>query len=86
MSPAHVASKVVFRCVLLQDAYGAVVYEKVEYQNGTLWVHLIASKTEVAPLQLISICHLELMGAVLSNKLLYVLTISKDAITFWTDM
>ena len=72
-----------------QDAYGAVVYEKVEYQNGNPSIRLVASKTKVAPLQSISIPRLELMGAVLGNKLaetiVNALTISKDAITFWTD-
>ena len=72
-----------------QDAYGAVVYEKVEYQNGNPSIRLVASKTKVAPLQSISIPHLELMGAVLGNKLaetiVNALTISKDVITFWTD-
>ena len=72
-----------------QDAYGAVVYEKVEYQNETSSVRLVASKTKVAPLQSLSIPRLELMGAVLGNKLaqtiVNVLTISKDAVTFWID-
>ena len=52
-----------------QDAYGAVVYEKVEHQNGNPLICLVASKTKVAPLQSISIPRLELMGAVLGNKL-----------------
>ena len=72
-----------------QDAYGAVVYEKVEYQNETSSIRLVASKTKVAPLQSLSIPRLELMGAVLGNKLaqtiVNVLTISKDAVTFSTD-
>jgi len=72
-----------------QDTYGAVVYVKVEYENGVSSVQLVASKTKVAPLHSMSIPHLELMGAVLGNKLTQsvacVLTVSKEFITFWTD-
>jgi len=52
-------------------------------------VQLVASKTQVAPLQSMSIPRLELMGAVLGNKLTQsvtgVLTVSKEFINFWTD-
>ena len=72
-----------------EEAYGAAVYQKTEYQDGTSSVCLVASKPKVAPLQSMSIPHLELMGAVLGNKLAQtiasVLAIEKDFITFWID-
>ena len=72
-----------------EEAYGAVVYQKTEYQNGTTSVCLVASKSKVAPLQSVSIPRLELMGAVLGSKLAQtiasVLTVEKNSITFWID-
>lgn len=72
-----------------EEAYGAVVYQKTEYQDGTSSVCLVASKSKVAPLQSMSIPRLELMGAVLGNKLAQtiasVLVIEKNSINFWID-
>ena len=72
-----------------EEAYGAVVYQKTEYQDGTISVCLVASKSKVAPLQSVSIPRLELMGAVLGSKLAQtiasVLTVEKNSITFWID-
>ena len=42
-----------------ENAYRAVVYQKSEYQDRSSSVCLIASKSKVAPLQSISIPHLE---------------------------
>ena len=52
-----------------QDAYGAVVYLRIVYQDESVSVRLITSKTKVAPLQTVSIPCLELMGVNLGNKL-----------------
>ena len=72
-----------------EEAYGAIVYQKTEYQDGTSSVSLVASKSKVAPLQSVSIPRLELMGAVLGSELAQViantLTVEKKAITFWID-
>ena len=72
-----------------QEAYGTAVYMKVEYQDGFSSVCLVASKTKVAPLQSISTARLELMGAVLGNRLAKsvanALSKEKKSITFWTD-
>ena len=72
-----------------EEAYGAVVYQKTEYQDGTSSVCLVASKSKVAPLQSVSIPRLELMGAVLGSELAQTianaLTIEKNSITYWID-
>ena len=72
-----------------EDAYGAVVYQKSEYQDGSSSVYLVASKSKVAPLQSISIPRLELMGAVLGYRLVQtiasVMNIEKSSVTFWID-
>ena len=71
------------------EAYGAVVYSRCEYESGNVAVRLIASKSRVAPLKATSIPRLELMGAVLGQRL--GLAISKvyeiDAysVEYWTD-
>ena len=72
-----------------QQAYGAAVYIKIEYQDGSSSVRLVASKTRVAPLQSISIPRLELMGAILGSRLaksvVNALSMEAKSITFWTD-
>ena len=72
-----------------EDAYGAVVYRKSEYQDGSSSVCLVASNLKVAPLQSISILCLELMGAVLGYRLaqtiVSVMNIEKSSVTFWTN-
>ena len=72
-----------------QEAYGAAVYIKVEYQDESSSVRLVASKTKVAPLHSISILCLELMDAILGNRLansvVNALSMETKSITFWTD-
>ena len=71
-----------------QSAYGAVVYMKSEHKEGNV-LSFVASKTKVAPLQSLSIPHLELMAAILGKQLALsiaeVLNIDRKFITFWTD-
>ena len=38
-----------------QKAYGAVIYERIEYEDQLLSVRLVAAKTKVAPIQSVSI-------------------------------
>ena len=72
-----------------QDAYGAVVYLRILYQDESVSVHFVTSKTKVAPLQTVSIPRLELMGARLGNKLAQsvsnVFDIQKEQMNFWID-
>ena len=72
-----------------QSAYGGVVYVRTEYEDKTVSVFIVASKTKVAPLQSVSIPRLELMAAHLGNKLAQsianVLSISKKQMIFWSD-
>ena len=72
-----------------QEAYGTAVYIKVEYKDGSSSVRLVASKTKVAPLHSISIPRLELMGAILGNRLAKsvanALSVDTGLITFWAD-
>ncbi|CAL8133345.1 unnamed protein product [Orchesella dallaii] len=53
-----------------ERAYGAVVYLRTIIDNGTVSVHLLTSKTRVAPLKQVTLPRLELMGAVLLAELM----------------
>ena len=48
-----------------ESAFGAVVYARYSYQDGSISTNIIAAKTKVAPSIATSIPRLELMGAVL---------------------
>ncbi|CAC5423298.1 unnamed protein product [Mytilus coruscus] len=52
-----------------QEAYGSVIYARHEYKSGMISTRLIAAKSRVAPLTLVSIPRLELMAAVLGLRL-----------------
>ncbi|KAJ8704743.1 hypothetical protein PYW07_011931 [Mythimna separata] len=70
-------------------AYAAVVYIRVVDDFGNVYVHLVTSKTRVAPIKQVSIPRLELCGAVLLAKLLQevsvVLNVPKTNLRAWTD-
>ena len=72
-----------------QKAYGAVIYERIEYEDQLMSVRLVAAKTKVAPIQSVSIPRLELMGACLGNKLTQsvtqVFSIPMQEVVFWSD-
>ncbi|XP_066596616.1 uncharacterized protein [Prorops nasuta] len=57
-------------CDASELAYGAVAYERLTDENGHLSVHLVMSKTKVAPIKTTSIPRLELVAAALLVKLL----------------
>ena len=70
-----------------KDAYVSVAYLVCQYTNNPSTSRLIASKSRVSPLKVVTIPRLELMGAVLSSRLaasiLNVLTV--DRVIYWTD-
>uniref|UniRef100_A0A8W8P1X9 CCHC-type domain-containing protein n=1 Tax=Magallana gigas TaxID=29159 RepID=A0A8W8P1X9_MAGGI len=72
-----------------QDAYGAVVYQRCIYDNGSVSVRFVTAKSKVAPLTAVSIPRMELMGAVLGLRLTLSVTsaleMNGDQCTFWTD-
>ena len=72
-----------------QKAYGAVICERIEYEDQMMSVRLVAAKTKVAPIQSVSIPRLELMGACLGNKLTQSVTqifsIPMQEVVFWSD-
>ena len=70
-------------------AYGAVVYARYCYQDGSISTNIVAAKTRVAPSKATSIPRLELMGAVtgvhLSTRIIKVLELQASQSTFWSD-
>ena len=72
-----------------QEAYGAASYTRRLYEDGTVSCCLVASKSHVAPLQVVSISRLELMAAVvrlkLSQAVSQALGIKKEEWIFWSD-
>ena len=71
------------------EAYGAVVYARYTYEDGSVSTRLVAGKSKVAPLQSTSIPRLELLGAVLGLQLTLAVckTLEMDMsdVTFWCD-
>ena len=72
-----------------QQAYGAVVYLRCEYENESVTSRLIAAKSKVAPLTPMTVPRLELMGAILglrlTQSLLTVLEVPMRSVTFYSD-
>ncbi|XP_066600009.1 uncharacterized protein [Prorops nasuta] len=57
-------------CDASELAYGAVAYERLTDENGHFSVHLVMSKTKIAPIKTTSIPRLELVAAALLVKFL----------------
>jgi hypothetical protein len=76
-------------CDASKEAYTAVSFIRFHYQDGSIEVSYVASKTRVTPLRAVSIPRLELMAAVLGTRLARiiakVLSIPIDQHRFWTD-
>ena len=72
-----------------QQAYGAAVYMRCEYDNDTVTRRLIAAKSKVASLNPMTVPRLELMGAILglrlTQSLLTVLEVPMQSVTFYSD-
>ena len=73
-----------------QTAYSAVVYAKIKVENKC-YVKLLASKTKVAPLKMLSIPRLELLVCLLLSKLVRTVVDNLDSTVLtknkflWTD-
>jgi hypothetical protein len=76
-------------CDASSRAYAAAVYLRVENTNESVSVHLIASKSKVAPIKSVSIPNLELCGAVLLVqlviRLLKLALYEKLPVFLWSD-
>ena len=72
-----------------QNAYGACVYMRNEYQDGSVAVRLVSAKARVAPLASMSMPRLELMGAILGLHLTTRVTEALESnllhVRFWCD-
>ena len=69
-----------------EKAYAAVVYMRSCYDNGTVDVKLVASKSRVAPLSKQSIPRLELSGALILARLATELSsLGIEFANYWTD-
>ena len=72
-----------------QQAYGAAVYIWCKYHNDAVTSRLIAAKSEVAPMTLMTVPGQELMGAILglrlAQSLLTVLEVPVQNETFYSD-
>ena len=76
-------------CDASQDAYGACAYLRHSFTDDTVECSLIAGKGRVSALKLLSICRLELMGALvavrLAETLVKEMTAKIKKIIFWSD-
>lgn len=70
-------------------AYGAVVYIRTIYPDGTVSVNLVCSKSRVAPLKTVTLPRLELCGALLLAQLVHrlksIFHLNFSKTTLWTD-
>ena len=72
------------------QAYGAVVYFRTVYDDGSVSSTLVSSKTRVAPVKHQTIPRLELLGALMLTKLVLTVKKSLDSLLslncyYWTD-
>jgi len=74
-------------CDASKEAYGAAAYLVCLYEDLMPTSCLIASKSRVAPLKVMTIPRLELMGAVISTRLANCImkSLYADKVIFWTD-
>ena len=72
-----------------QSAYGAVVYARRQYQDGSVSTNIVAAKTRMSPNIATSIPRLEMMGEIvgvqLTTRISSVLGVKMTKSTFWCD-
>ena len=72
-----------------EKAYTAASYVRHEYEDGMVSTRLVAAKSRLAPLKVMRIPRLELMGALaglrLTLKICAALEIPRNKVTFWVD-
>ena len=72
-----------------EKAYATALYVCHEYEDGTVSTRLVAAKSRLALLKVMSIPQLELMGALagvrLTLKICAALEIPRNKATFWVD-
>ena len=72
-----------------ENAYGAVVYARSTYEDGSVSSRIVAAKTRVSPITATSIPRLELMGAIvgvrLTTRIADVLELPIGSASFWFD-
>ncbi|XP_067046580.1 uncharacterized protein [Acropora muricata] len=75
--------------VASEKAYAAASYIRHEYEDGTFSTRLVAAKSKLAPLKVMSIPRLELIGALtglrLTLKICAALELPRNKATFWVD-
>lgn len=73
--------------IAFESAYGAVVYSRYQYEDGSVSTNIVTAKTRVSPNITISIPRLELMGANvgvrLTTRISEVLGVKMTESTFW---
>ena len=78
-------------CDASEKAYATVIYSRAKDKSGFVTVHLLTSKTKVAPVKVVSLPRLELCGAHLGAQLLKLTKSHFDVINAqmtlhaWTD-
>ena len=72
-----------------ENAFGAVVYTRYRYGDGSFSTYIVAAKTQVAPSKALSIPHIELVGAVLgmrlSTRISNVMNLNMNQLIYWSD-
>ena len=72
-----------------EKAYAVAVYSRHKFENGRVTTCFVESRTRLAPLKIVSIARLKLMGALiglrLANQVSSALKISSSDVTYWKD-
>ncbi|XP_058456473.1 uncharacterized protein LOC131433883 [Malaya genurostris] len=76
-------------CDASRRAYGACLYTRSEFKDGSISVQLVCSKSKVSPLKPVTIPKLELCAALvlaqLTQKTMKALNVHFDSVSLWSD-